>query len=326
MRCVSAEIHVDDDAFVDAVIVVQIVRRPLVEPSGVAGFRVAGEDSGGPFVVARALVGVPGAGIGGAVKDQVLLRVVGDPAPHGAAADLPGLGRPGMDTEILALVLVVERLELVADQHVLVGAGAVGAPGDLAGIRVERGQPAPHPQLAAAVPDQHLAADDQRRHRHRLAARDLAELRAPQFLAGIGVERHGLVIQGVEEDFAVGIGGAAIDHVAARDALRRRGRFGLELPLDGPARLGQVDRIDDVGVRRDDEHRVAGHDRRRFLALLDAERKCPGDLELLDVIRRDLGQAAEPEALVVFAGHDPLAVLRRLRRGAMRGGEGRRDQ
>ena len=37
-------------------------------------------------------------------------------------------------------------------------------------------------------------------------------------------------------------------------------------------------------------------------------------------------EAAEPGARVVFAGHDPLAVLRRLRRDAMRGGEGRRDQ
>ena len=80
------------------------------------------------------------------------------------------------------------------------------------------------------------------------------------------------------------------------------------------------------GYGVDDVHRVADHERRRFVALLDAGRERPGDLELLDVIRRDLGQAAEPEALVVFAGHDPLAVLRRLRRGAMRGGEGRRDQ
>src|SRR3712207_9020891 len=53
-------------------------------------------------------------------------------------------------------------------------------PRDPAAGGVERGEPAPHAELAAAVADQHLVLHDQRRHGHALAQLDLAELGAPQ--------------------------------------------------------------------------------------------------------------------------------------------------
>ena len=119
-------LQVEQDLLVDAVLVVEVVRAALVEPARLAGVGVAGEDAGGPLVVAGPLVGVPGAGIAGAVVEQVQLGVVGDPAPDRAAALLPGVRRPGRDAEVLALVAVVERLEARGRSARPVGAGAVG--------------------------------------------------------------------------------------------------------------------------------------------------------------------------------------------------------
>ena len=79
--------------------------------------------------------------------------------------------------------------------------------------------------------------------------------------------------------------GAAVDDVAAGDALRGRLGLGLELPFHRRARLGQVERVDDVGIRRDDVHRVADDERRRLLALVDAGREGEGDLKVLDICR-----------------------------------------
>src|SRR3954468_14950479 len=96
----------------------EVVRAPLVEPARGAGIGVAGEDAGGPVVAARPRLRVPGAGIAGAVVDQVELGVIGDPTPDIAAALFPGPRRPGGDAEILAALLVVEGLVVRADQHV----------------------------------------------------------------------------------------------------------------------------------------------------------------------------------------------------------------
>src|SRR5438045_2804260 len=48
-------------------------------------------------------------------------------------------------------------MELIADEHIGIGPDTVGAPRDLAGARVERGNPAAHAQFAAAVSDQTLS-------------------------------------------------------------------------------------------------------------------------------------------------------------------------
>src|SRR5215207_6933278 len=71
-----ADGHVQKDLLVDAVVVVQVVRRPLVEPERLARVGVAREDARRPPVIAGSLRGVPGAGIPRAVEDEVLFRVV----------------------------------------------------------------------------------------------------------------------------------------------------------------------------------------------------------------------------------------------------------
>src|SRR3546814_13981157 len=82
----AVDLEIDEEHLIDAVEVPFVVRGHLVEPLGHAGVEVTCEDGHGPAVVAGALHRVPGAGVAGAVVDQVQFRIVGEPAP-GAAAD-----------------------------------------------------------------------------------------------------------------------------------------------------------------------------------------------------------------------------------------------
>src|SRR5262249_57018154 len=99
---------VGEDHLVDAVIVPLVERSHLVCPLGYAGVGVAGNDRHGPFLIDRlairpgALSRVPGRGVGRAVVDQVGVRIVGEPAPGGAAADLPLLSSPALERGGLA--------------------------------------------------------------------------------------------------------------------------------------------------------------------------------------------------------------------------------
>src|SRR5205823_12479477 len=137
----------DQDVFVDAVVVVQIVRAHLIEPACFASPRVAREHARRPFIVARALRRIPRPGIGRSVIDELLLAVVRDPTPHGAAARLPRFGRPCRDTEILTAVGCIKRLERRTNQDLAIGSRAVRAPDFLPGLHIERREPAPYAEL-----------------------------------------------------------------------------------------------------------------------------------------------------------------------------------
>ena len=56
-------LQIDQDALVDAVVVVEVVRAPLIEPDRLARVRVAREDAGGPLVVAGRCSGFQGPGL-----------------------------------------------------------------------------------------------------------------------------------------------------------------------------------------------------------------------------------------------------------------------
>src|ERR1700722_11638577 len=125
---VAAHSHVDQDLLVDPVVVVLVVRVILQRPFGGAGIGIACEQRRGPFVVAWTLLLVPRARIAGAVIDQVQVGIVGDPSPHRSSSGLPGVGRPGLDAEIGAVIRRIERAESGADQYVLVRPRGVGSP------------------------------------------------------------------------------------------------------------------------------------------------------------------------------------------------------
>src|SRR3954471_8717683 len=132
------------------------MRTELVEPNRLARVRLAGEHPRGPFVVARTQLRIPGTGVCGPVIDQIEIGIVRDPSPYVTAADFPHVRRPARYAQVLPPILRVMRLEGGADEHLLVGPRAVGAPGDLSALRVERRQPAAHAELAPAVADQHF--------------------------------------------------------------------------------------------------------------------------------------------------------------------------
>src|SRR5690606_643011 len=130
----AVDLLVDQDVLVDAVVVPRVVRRHLVGPARLTRIGVARPDRHRPLVVARPLIRVPGAGVARAVVEEVQLGVVRVPAPRRAAAPLPLVAGPRGHAEVLALVVVVERLEVRADADLAVRARAVHAPDLLAGV------------------------------------------------------------------------------------------------------------------------------------------------------------------------------------------------
>ena len=103
--CVPFMSQVEQHVLVDAVVVEQVVRAPLVEPACFAGVGVAGEDAGGPLVVAGTLIRVPRARVGGAVEDQIRARGRTRSSPTPCRRRSPGFGRPRRDAEVRAAIL-----------------------------------------------------------------------------------------------------------------------------------------------------------------------------------------------------------------------------
>src|SRR4051812_40957956 len=117
------------------------------------------------------------------------------------------------------------------DQTVGIRPRAIGTPGDLARVGVERREPAAHAKLAAAVADQDFILHDERGHRDRFATIYIAELCAPDFFAGRGIDGERLPNERVHVDAPLRERHAAVDVIAAGKPLRRRLRVRLELPL-----------------------------------------------------------------------------------------------
>src|SRR5689334_188243 len=64
------------------------------------------------------------------------------------------------------------------------------------------------------------------------------------------------------------------------DSLGKRLGLGLEPPAQRRSRPRQVERIDDVGIGRDDEHRSVRYDRRGLVPTDDAGRKREGSADI----------------------------------------------
>ena len=97
-----------------------------------------------------------------------------------------------------------------------------------------RSQPAAYAEFPAAVADEHVPLDDDRRHRDALANVDVAELRFPDLLSRGCVDRSTIAVERVDENFSVVENGAAIHDVAARHALRGKCRLRIVFPFVAP--------------------------------------------------------------------------------------------
>ena len=129
--------------------------------------------------------------------------------------------------------------------------------------------PAAYAQFAARIADDHLVLDHDRRAGEGLAALDVAQPGAPGQFAAYGIDRHGLVIENVVNDLAVGVGRAAIDHVTTGDTAGIFARAGVKRPFDGPC-AGQVESNQLIRIRRNDVHRRADNQRLTLMAGLGA--------------------------------------------------------
>ena len=128
---------------------------------------------------------------------------------------------------------------------------------------------------------------------------------APEFLAGLGVERDDIRVERGAEQLAVGDRRAAVDHAAADDAQRLRRILDLGLP-DLVAGLG-VDRDRGV-VGRDVEHALVD-ERLRFLAAVVVKAVIPDRNQMLDIGLVDLLQRAEALQIVAHAVVDDAARI-----------------
>src|SRR5207237_8971563 len=136
------------------------------------------------LVLAGPLFGVVGAGIAHAEVNQVELRVIRDPSPHGPAAAPPRVAGPGRRPKSGA---AAKRLR--AYEHQGVRPHVVRGPDDLPAREVQSLDPAVNAELAARWSDDHAIARDKRRHRRRRALIDIGDLRFTELLATLGIER-----------------------------------------------------------------------------------------------------------------------------------------
>ena len=79
--------QIQNQIFVYPVVIELVVRAPLVKPDRLAGVGLAREDAAGPLVVAGTLLGVPGAGVGGATASGT--------GANGGTGGTVGGGTPG---------------------------------------------------------------------------------------------------------------------------------------------------------------------------------------------------------------------------------------
>jgi hypothetical protein len=216
-------------------------------------------------------------------------------------------GGPRRHAEVAAAILRVERLEIGTDLHVLVGAGVVRTPDLVAIGHGQREDPPSHSQFTARVADDDLVLHDERRHRHRLTDVDIADFGAPGLLARRGIDRHRLRIEGVEDHFALCKRGAAIDDVAAGDTHCPWIGIRLVLPLERAVGLRQVDRQQDVRIRRHDVHRAVHDERIAFVPVRDARLHDVDDLHARGIAGVDLRERAVARIRQVAVRQAPFA-------------------
>ena len=182
---------------------------------------------------------------------------------------------------------VRDRVEL---PQLLAGRRVVGA--DEAAVRTVAG--------AALQPLNDLAARDDRSAGVRKPLRAIGDGRFPDLFAVARVERDEARVGGRDDQLVL------VDRDVAHRAhadLRQRPDFVLPDQLAGAA----VERLDDVA--RVDQIDDAVVDERHGLvrAALFADRPDPGELQILDVVARDLVERAVAPALIVAARHQPVA-------------------
>ena len=303
----AAERRIDEHRRLRRIPVVRVVRRRLVVPLHLAGVDVDRDQRTREEVVAFAarLRGVGRRRVAGAGDVQMRLGIVRSGHPHLRAA-VPG---------------GVEVLPRLQPRIAFVHRHRVQLPLQLAGLRIERLEKSRRVEIVAGA-DQHVIADDDRRHRREVLLGEAGDDLVPALLAGARVERHEIVVRRLDEQIVAPHAHAAIADVGAAlrlpevvpdlaavarvDRPRVVGRREIEDAVDREDRASDVRRAagDDVAAA------FAADDRRRAEARpwTAGRRRCtrprgdprhPGQREILHVRLVDLGERAVALARVV---------------------------
>jgi hypothetical protein len=299
---------IDEDHLVDAVEVPLVMRGHLIHPLGHARIGIACKNGHRPFVVTRALHGIPGRGVAGSVVDEVQLRIEGVPTPGRTAALLPLLAFPAADARVLADGLAELGGLLRIHECFGIGTRGICAPGNLTILEVVCRHVPAHAELAAGYAYEHLVLEHHRSVCSALALAAggiVAVLRLPDDLARLGIERRGRGVGLIEDDLAVAIGDAAVDGVAAHDRDDTGILLGLIFPKD-LAVIVEIKRIDGVRERCMNIHHVADHQRAAFVATQYARGERPFDLQVFDVVLVDLVECRVAGVGIVTRRHRPV--------------------
>ena len=184
----------------------------------------------------------------------------------------------------------------------------VERPQQIAVLRIEGLNEAADTVLAAVGADQHLAVDDDRRHRFRISFVGIGDLLFPHQPAGLGVERDQLRIERAHVEHVAQHRDAAVVGAAAE----RRDRPHLVLVVPVFLASGCVDRVHMIERRRQKHHAVY-HDRRRFHRFEHRRLEYELRHELADVRGSDLRAGVVARIRIIAVGMDPvLRVAARL--------------
>ena len=177
-------------------------------------------------------------------------------------------------------------------------------------------------ELAARGADDDAILDDEGRDGRRLALREVGDPGPPQLLPGRRGDGHRVSVEQVVHDFAARVERAPIDRVTTGDAEGVRIHRGAVLPFERIALAREVERVQHVGIGRDNVHRVVDHEGLSLVPAQHASRERPHRPQARRVGGRDLAQVAVARGRVVVGRHRPAAALDR----SGRAGCGRRQR
>ncbi len=184
--------------------------------------------------------------------------------------------------------------------------GGVEGPQQLARFGVVGLHEAPDAVFAAVGAYQDHVLDHGGRHRLGIAQRRVTDLRFPQLLAGLGVERDQLGVERAHEDLVARHGDAAVVRAAA-GLVHRAERVAVMPDLRAGTRVERIDVVE----RRRDVHDAVHDDRRGFEAVHDLGLEDPCRTKVLDVVRVDLRRGVVPRLAVIVVGMKKVVPVAR---------------
>ena len=211
-------ILVDQGHLVDAVVIPFVMGSHLIDPFGSASVCVTRPNGHRPLVVAWTLHRVPSGRVARTVVNQVQFRIIAIPAPSGAAADLPLVALPSLQGRILAnrshFAVGPSGGLFGIDLHLGIRTGTVSFPSQGAVFGVISRQESTDTIFAAGDAGDDLVFDNNRRIGVGFAFLGITIFDFPNQFASLCIQGNQSRIALGQEDFAIPICQAAVDHVA----------------------------------------------------------------------------------------------------------------